>query len=301
MELLTSPADGLLRPGHTYPAHRVRPRRQRTRAVRDSRPSQVPRPRAAVRRDGAGRHEVAGEVYFQEDIVLKEEDPGMATRGRASGAGFLPAHSPSGGGASRRGERQRRPRSSHPRVRQLGLQAAERRPDRPRRRRRLQVRGLIGFSLQEASLEASSASLDFDRVNVGIRDLFGLPLDFSFFIGGNDVLCRGDAFPVVFGTVPIGTTYRGLMYFPDLTLSTVYNGGIHAVRGTGIKVDVSPKRDVIASPSTATRTPPTRSAGLSATSPATCDSWGASAPWPSKDSPERPTRPPPPWATTGAA
>lgn len=109
--------------------------------------------------------------------------------------------------------------------------------------------GLIGFSLQEdwsgTGLEASSAPLDFDRVSVGIRDLFGLPIDFSFFIGGNDVFCRGDAFPVVFGTVPIGTTYRGLMYFPDLSLATVYNGGIHAVRGTGIKVDLSPKRDVM--------------------------------------------------------
>ena len=104
--------------------------------------------------------------------------------------------------------------------------------------------GLIGLTLQEgASLESPTAALDFDRVNVGIRDLFGLPVDFAFFIGGSDVLCRGDAFPSVFGTVPIGTDYRGLMYFPTMTLSTVYNGGIHAVRGTGIKVDVYPKRE----------------------------------------------------------
>jgi hypothetical protein len=104
--------------------------------------------------------------------------------------------------------------------------------------------GLIGLTLSEGtSLEAPTASVEFDKVTVGIRDLFGLPLDFAFFIGGGDVLCRGDAFPAVFGTVPIGTDYRGLMYFPSMTLATVYNGGIHAVRGTGIKVDVYPKRE----------------------------------------------------------
>lgn len=109
--------------------------------------------------------------------------------------------------------------------------------------------GLIGFSLQEdttgAGLEAASASLDFNRVNVSIRDVFGLPVDFSFFIGANDILCRGDAFPVVFGTVPISTDYRGLMYFPDMTLDSVYNGGIHAIRGTGLRLDVSPKRETM--------------------------------------------------------
>jgi hypothetical protein len=106
--------------------------------------------------------------------------------------------------------------------------------------------GRIGLALRDTSFEdASPGSIVFDSVNVGIRELFRLPLDLSFFIGGSDVLCGGDAFAVVFGTEPIGTDYRGLMYFPTLDLQSVYNGGIHAIRGTGVKIDFAPKRETM--------------------------------------------------------
>jgi hypothetical protein len=105
--------------------------------------------------------------------------------------------------------------------------------------------GRIGFALRETSFEATSASFAFDSVNVGMRELFGLPLDISFFIGRTDQLCGGDAFPVVFGTEPIGTDYRGLMYFPGMDPLTVYNGGIHAIKGTGVKIDFTPKRETM--------------------------------------------------------
>jgi hypothetical protein len=107
--------------------------------------------------------------------------------------------------------------------------------------------GQIGFSLQEeyagSGFEASTAAVRFDRVSVSVRDLFGLPADFSFFIGQSDVLAGGSDFPAVFGTAPLGTDYRGLLYFPDLLLDTVYNGGIHAIQGTGIKLDFFPRRE----------------------------------------------------------
>lgn len=107
--------------------------------------------------------------------------------------------------------------------------------------------GMIGFSLQEeyagSGFEGSTPALRFDKVSVSVRDLFGLPADFSFFIGASDILADGGEFPAVFGTVPLGTDYRGLLYFPDLTLDTVYNGGIHAIQGTGIKVDFFPRRE----------------------------------------------------------
>jgi len=106
--------------------------------------------------------------------------------------------------------------------------------------------GRIGFALRDTSFEdAAIESIAFDSVTVGIRELFHLPLDVSFFIGAADVLCGGDAFSVVFGTEPIGTDYRGLMYFPDMLPLSVYKGGIHAIRGTGVKVDFTPKRETM--------------------------------------------------------
>ena len=106
--------------------------------------------------------------------------------------------------------------------------------------------GRIGLALRDTSFEdAIASSIVFDSVNVGIRELFHLPLDLSFFIGAADVLCRGDAFAVVFGTEPIGTDYRGLMYFPTLDPLSVYNGGMHAIRGTGVKIDFAPKRETM--------------------------------------------------------
>jgi hypothetical protein len=103
--------------------------------------------------------------------------------------------------------------------------------------------GRIGLTLREPSFEAASISFAFDSVDVGMRELFGLPLDISFFIGRTDVLCGGDAFPLVFGTEPIGTDYRGLMYFPEMDPLSVYTGGIHGIKGTGVKIDFTPKRE----------------------------------------------------------
>jgi len=84
----------------------------------------------------------------------------------------------------------------------------------------------------------NSASLSFRLAKVLVRQPFGIPIDFAYFVGQADTFCSGDDFPARFGSAPIGTAFRGYAYFPDGIdgdPNFQYNG-IHAATGTGISV-----------------------------------------------------------------
>ncbi len=98
--------------------------------------------------------------------------------------------------------------------------------------------GSVAFEYENGFLEQPSADagLTFKKASVTVRELFDLPLSFSWFIGENDLLCEGDAFVEAFGTVPIMTLYRGEMHFSG---GVVYDG-IYGIDGTGFRIDFSP-------------------------------------------------------------
>lgn len=82
----------------------------------------------------------------------------------------------------------------------------------------------------------NSAALSFDLAKVDIREPFGAPLEFSYFVGHAATFASGDDFSSRFGTAPIASDFRGLAYFPkgiDGDPSYQYDG-IHRVTGTGV-------------------------------------------------------------------
>jgi hypothetical protein len=80
-------------------------------------------------------------------------------------------------------------------------------------------------------------ALTFRSASVIIRDLFSLPLSFTYFVGESDELGSGTQFPQAFGIRPVATEYRGFLYFPE---SARYDS-IHTVAGTGTKIAYSPQ------------------------------------------------------------
>ena len=91
---------------------------------------------------------------------------------------------------------------------------------------------------QANTLLSSQGTLTFRMAKATIRDLFNVPLELSFFIGEGDDFCSGDEYYSRFGSVPIGTDYKGLFYFPTGIggdLGRRYYG-IYGVRGTGISL-----------------------------------------------------------------
>jgi hypothetical protein len=80
-------------------------------------------------------------------------------------------------------------------------------------------------------------------VSVTARSVFDLPLDFTYFVGNQDVFCSGDDFPLLFGTASFATTLRGPMVYPDGVGgdTSLWYEGIHAVNGTGFKLSTTPR------------------------------------------------------------
>ena len=87
---------------------------------------------------------------------------------------------------------------------------------------------------------SAGSALTFSAASVVIRDLFDVPLDFTYFVGQSDEFAGGAAFPEVFGSEPIATNYRGFLYFPD---SDHRYEGIHSAAGTGIRLALGPLSD----------------------------------------------------------
>ncbi|MDR1505677.1 MAG: hypothetical protein LBI67_01105 [Treponema sp.] len=82
----------------------------------------------------------------------------------------------------------------------------------------------------------NQAVLSLRLLEATVRELFNKPLDVSFFSGRYHNLGSGEEFVSRFGTVPVGTSYKGFFYFPDGIggdSSRRYNGGMHSVFGTG--------------------------------------------------------------------
>jgi hypothetical protein len=101
---------------------------------------------------------------------------------------------------------------------------------------------LLGYTNAILEPSASFTSLDFKGLSIVIRELAGLPLSLSFFVGDNDILCNGDDFSTVFGSRPIATRYRGFLTFPTGIAgqpNEAYDG-IHQVKGTGLRLDLLP-------------------------------------------------------------
>ncbi|MDR1389691.1 MAG: hypothetical protein LBJ31_06915 [Treponema sp.] len=104
----------------------------------------------------------------------------------------------------------------------------------------------------------NQATLSFRMLEATVRELFNKPLEFSFFAGKYDALASGDEFAVRFGTVPVGTDMRGFFYYAD-GLRVIdpaarsatppvadpdprirFNGAIHNISGTGVKLTYMP-------------------------------------------------------------
>jgi hypothetical protein len=80
------------------------------------------------------------------------------------------------------------------------------------------------------------------------REVFGKPLDLSFFAGHYRALGSGDEFVSRFGTVPVGSSYRGFFYFSEgigNDPSRRYDGGIHSIFGTGVAASLSLSDNVV--------------------------------------------------------
>jgi len=99
----------------------------------------------------------------------------------------------------------------------------------------------IGFSQTDPSTLTTATGLatylsnqtylQFQSAQIIIRNLFSSSADLTYFIGKNDVLCSGDDFPTIFGSISIATRYRGYLYFPNNEFN-----GIHTINGTGLKL-----------------------------------------------------------------
>jgi hypothetical protein len=96
----------------------------------------------------------------------------------------------------------------------------------------------------------NQAALSVRLLEATARELFGKPLDLSFFAGHYHALGSGDEFVSRFGTAPVGSSYKGFFYFPEgigNDPSRRYNGGIHSIFGTGAAAALSFSDTVVSS------------------------------------------------------
>ena len=81
----------------------------------------------------------------------------------------------------------------------------------------------------------NQAVLSFRIAKATARDLFNLPLEFSYFAGLGDPLCSGEEFASRYGIYDVGTAFTGFYYFPEgigRNPQRRYNG-LYSVQGTG--------------------------------------------------------------------
>ncbi|RPJ08124.1 MAG: hypothetical protein EHM28_05150 [Spirochaetaceae bacterium] len=86
--------------------------------------------------------------------------------------------------------------------------------------------------------------LSLKYTEIIVRDLFGVPLDLSYFIGEGSNLCYGDEFSRLFGTPVIQSAFTPPLYISDPLLfyqNPILNyRGIHRINGNGIKLQYHP-------------------------------------------------------------
>ncbi len=101
--------------------------------------------------------------------------------------------------------------------------------------------GAMKFGFTSSSLETAAFNdmLAFKSVSVTLRDLFNIPLDFTYFIGQGDTFGTGELFTTYFGTPPLGSSYTSYLHFPDDAEFNFFDG-IHTIYGTGGKFEYAP-------------------------------------------------------------
>jgi hypothetical protein len=84
----------------------------------------------------------------------------------------------------------------------------------------------------------NQAALSFRIAKATARDIFTLPLDFSYFVGLGDTFCSGEEFTVRCGVPNMETEFTGFYYFPEGIGGSLYRryDGIHAAQGTGFSL-----------------------------------------------------------------
>jgi len=108
--------------------------------------------------------------------------------------------------------------------------------------------GAMKFGFTSSSLEtaAYNDALAFKSVSVTLRELFNIPLNFTYFIGEGDTFATGEIFTPYFGTPLLSSRYPSYVHFWDGELDDIieqrYNfyKGIHTVYGTGGKFEFAP-------------------------------------------------------------
>ncbi|MBN1835871.1 MAG: hypothetical protein JW820_08465 [Spirochaetales bacterium] len=98
-------------------------------------------------------------------------------------------------------------------------------------------RVLFGFSSSTLETAAFNDTLSFTSASVTLRQLFGLPLDFTWFVGQAESFCTGELFPERFGAAPLASNYHSFVHFPD---SEYTYEGIYSPNGTGLLLEWSP-------------------------------------------------------------
>jgi hypothetical protein len=91
------------------------------------------------------------------------------------------------------------------------------------------------------------AVLSFRTAKATVRELFKLPLEFSYFAGLSDAFCSGEEFTLRYGFSDIETDFTGFYYFPEGIGGNPYRryNGIHAVQGTGFSLALTRWDNVI--------------------------------------------------------
>jgi hypothetical protein len=81
----------------------------------------------------------------------------------------------------------------------------------------------------------NQAVLSFRIARATVRELFGLPLELSYFAGLGDPFCSGEEFSSRYGVPNMETEFTGFYYFPEGIGGNPYRryDGIHAAQGTG--------------------------------------------------------------------
>ena len=103
--------------------------------------------------------------------------------------------------------------------------------------------GAMKFGFTSLSLEtaAYNDALAFKAVSITLRELFNIPLNFTYFIGEGDTFGTGEIFTPYFGTPLLSSGYTSFLHFQTLQ-EQQYNfyEGIHTVYGTGGKFEFAP-------------------------------------------------------------
>jgi hypothetical protein len=98
---------------------------------------------------------------------------------------------------------------------------------------------VLGFNSSSLETAAYNDMLAFKSVSITLRNLFNIPLDFTYFIGEGDTFGTGELFTTYFGTPVLGSRYTSYVHFPAAVGFDFYEG-IYTVRGTGVKFEYAP-------------------------------------------------------------